>query len=122
MYIFILIRTFLQVVVDANKLAKLIKERKSKENWLDYYQLKYSRNQSQRPMTKVPLHEYPFKHSTAFINYLEYFSHTISSRTFEFIYHDTIYQTCRLAFLVSGEKKWTQLIIRHLKSRDCRKK
>ncbi|XP_073139873.1 calcium permeable stress-gated cation channel 1-like [Henckelia pumila] len=42
-----------QVVINANKLAKLIEEKKSKENWLDYYQLKYSRNQSQRPMTKT---------------------------------------------------------------------
>ncbi|KAK6149706.1 hypothetical protein DH2020_017231 [Rehmannia glutinosa] len=41
------------VVINANKLAKLVKEKKSKENWLDYYQLKYSRNQSQRPMTKT---------------------------------------------------------------------
>ncbi|XP_073017119.1 calcium permeable stress-gated cation channel 1-like isoform X1 [Primulina eburnea] len=42
-----------QVVINANKLAKLIKKKKSKENWLDYYQIKYSRNQSQRPMTKT---------------------------------------------------------------------
>lgn len=42
-----------QVVINANKLAKLIKEKKSKENWLDYYKLKYSRNQSQRPMIKI---------------------------------------------------------------------
>ncbi|KAI3466545.1 hypothetical protein Pfo_023208 [Paulownia fortunei] len=42
-----------QVVINANKLAKLVKEKKSKENWLDYYQLKYSRNQSQRPLTKT---------------------------------------------------------------------
>ncbi|GFP85077.1 calcium permeable stress-gated cation channel 1 [Phtheirospermum japonicum] len=42
-----------QVVINANKLAKLVKERKKKENWLDYYQLKYSRNQAQRPMMKT---------------------------------------------------------------------
>ncbi|KAI3456514.1 hypothetical protein Pfo_013177 [Paulownia fortunei] len=42
-----------QVVINANKLAKLVKEKKSKENWLDYYQLKYSRNQSQRPVSKT---------------------------------------------------------------------
>ncbi|KAG8365386.1 hypothetical protein BUALT_Bualt18G0099300 [Buddleja alternifolia] len=42
-----------QVVINANKLAKLVKEKKSKENWLDYYQIKYSRNQSKRPMTKT---------------------------------------------------------------------
>ncbi|KAL6542923.1 Calcium permeable stress-gated cation channel 1 [Orobanche hederae] len=42
-----------QVVINANKLAELVKEKKSKQNWLDYYQLKYSRNQSHRPMTKT---------------------------------------------------------------------
>ncbi|KAL8045977.1 hypothetical protein ABFX02_08G149500 [Erythranthe guttata] len=42
-----------QVVTNANKLAKLINERKSQQNWLDYYQLKYSRNQSQRPVKKT---------------------------------------------------------------------
>ncbi|KAL3627421.1 Calcium permeable stress-gated cation channel 1 [Castilleja foliolosa] len=42
-----------QVVINANKLAKLVKERKKKQNWLDYYQLKYSRNQALRPMTKT---------------------------------------------------------------------
>ncbi|KAL2524084.1 Calcium permeable stress-gated cation channel 1 [Abeliophyllum distichum] len=42
-----------QVVYNANKLAKLVKEKKSKQNWLDYYQLKYSRNQSKRPMKKT---------------------------------------------------------------------
>lgn len=44
---------YLQVVINANKLAKLVEEKKKKQNWLDYYQLKYSRNQSQRPMSKV---------------------------------------------------------------------
>jgi lysine-specific demethylase 3 len=42
-----------QVVINANKLAKLVQEKKKKENWLDYYQLKYSRNQSERPTTKT---------------------------------------------------------------------
>ncbi|KAL3521926.1 hypothetical protein ACH5RR_014760 [Cinchona calisaya] len=42
-----------QVVCNANKLAKLVKEKKSKQNWLDYYQLKHARNQSQRPMMKT---------------------------------------------------------------------
>lgn len=43
----------LQVVYNANKLAKLVKEKNSKQNWLDYYNLKYSRNKSKRPMMKV---------------------------------------------------------------------
>ncbi|KAG5561320.1 hypothetical protein RHGRI_004372 [Rhododendron griersonianum] len=42
-----------QVVYNANKLAKLVKEKKSKQNWLDYYELKYSRNQSKRPVKKT---------------------------------------------------------------------
>ncbi|KAL8462685.1 hypothetical protein ACS0TY_033636 [Phlomoides rotata] len=42
-----------QVVINANKLAKLVKEKKSKKNWLDYYQIKYARNQTKRPMTKT---------------------------------------------------------------------
>ncbi|KAK3021955.1 hypothetical protein RJ639_046154 [Escallonia herrerae] len=42
-----------QVVYNANKLARLVKKKKSKQNWLDYYQLKYSRNQSTRPTMKT---------------------------------------------------------------------
>ncbi|XP_057462899.1 protein OSCA1-like [Actinidia eriantha] len=42
-----------QVVYNANTLAKLVKEKKSKQNWLDYYQLKYSRNQLKRPVMKM---------------------------------------------------------------------
>ncbi|XP_021889070.1 calcium permeable stress-gated cation channel 1-like [Carica papaya] len=42
-----------QVVYNANKLAKLVKKKKKLRNWLDYYQLKYSRNSSQRPLMKT---------------------------------------------------------------------
>uniref|UniRef100_A0A7C8Z1U3 Uncharacterized protein n=1 Tax=Opuntia streptacantha TaxID=393608 RepID=A0A7C8Z1U3_OPUST len=42
-----------QVVYNANKLAKLVAEKKKKQNWLDYYQIKYSRNPEKRPMTKT---------------------------------------------------------------------
>ncbi|XP_074307471.1 protein OSCA1-like [Silene latifolia] len=42
-----------QVVYNANKLAKLVEERKKKQNWLDYYQLKYSRKHDIRPTTKT---------------------------------------------------------------------
>ncbi|KAH7569442.1 hypothetical protein JRO89_XS06G0162900 [Xanthoceras sorbifolium] len=42
-----------QVVVNANKLAKLVKQKKKKQNWLDYYQLKYSRNNAKRPIMKT---------------------------------------------------------------------
>ncbi|XP_047970318.1 calcium permeable stress-gated cation channel 1-like isoform X2 [Salvia hispanica] len=41
-----------QVVINANKLAKLVQEKKSNKNWLDYYQLKFERKKS-RPMTKT---------------------------------------------------------------------
>lgn len=42
-----------QVVYNANKLSKLVDEKKKWQNWLDYYQLKYTRNQSKRPTTKT---------------------------------------------------------------------
>ncbi|XP_048229587.1 uncharacterized protein LOC8277981 [Ricinus communis] len=41
-----------QVVYNANKLSKLVKKKKSMQNWLDYYQLKYSRDKSLRPLLK----------------------------------------------------------------------
>ncbi|XP_076959442.1 hyperosmolality-gated Ca2+ permeable channel 1.2-like [Bidens hawaiensis] len=42
-----------QVVCNANKLAKLVKKKQKKQNWLDYYQIKYSKNPSKRPMMKT---------------------------------------------------------------------
>ena len=42
-----------QVVYNANKLAKLVEEKKQMENWRDYYQLKYVRNPLKRPTRKV---------------------------------------------------------------------
>ncbi|KAH7859717.1 hypothetical protein Vadar_004645 [Vaccinium darrowii] len=42
-----------QVVYNANELTKLVEDKKKKHNWLDYYQLKYSRNQLQRPSVKT---------------------------------------------------------------------
>ncbi|KAG6583780.1 Calcium permeable stress-gated cation channel 1, partial [Cucurbita argyrosperma subsp. sororia] len=42
-----------QVVRDANKLAKLVKKKKKAQNWLDYYQLKYSRNSTIKPVMKT---------------------------------------------------------------------
>ncbi|KAJ6725211.1 CALCIUM PERMEABLE STRESS-GATED CATION CHANNEL 1 [Salix viminalis] len=44
-----------QVVCNANKLASLVKKKKSKKNWRDYYQLKNDRNPNQRPLKKVLL-------------------------------------------------------------------
>ncbi|KAI9198694.1 hypothetical protein LWI28_020695 [Acer negundo] len=42
-----------QVVVNANKLAKLVKQKKKKQNWLVYYEGKYSRNNATRPFMKT---------------------------------------------------------------------
>ncbi|KAL8142733.1 hypothetical protein V2J09_015765 [Rumex salicifolius] len=42
-----------QAVYDANKISELVDKKKKMENWLDYYQLKYARNQSGRPTTKT---------------------------------------------------------------------
>uniref|UniRef100_A0A9I9DPQ9 Calcium permeable stress-gated cation channel 1 n=1 Tax=Cucumis melo TaxID=3656 RepID=A0A9I9DPQ9_CUCME len=42
-----------QVVRDANALAKLVKKKKKAQNWLDFYQLKYSRNSTVRPLMKT---------------------------------------------------------------------
>uniref|UniRef100_A0A7N0UCZ1 Calcium permeable stress-gated cation channel 1 n=1 Tax=Kalanchoe fedtschenkoi TaxID=63787 RepID=A0A7N0UCZ1_KALFE len=43
-----------QVVYNANKLASLVAKKKKLQNWLDYYQLKFSRNQSAgRPTMKT---------------------------------------------------------------------
>ncbi|XP_027155717.1 CSC1-like protein At3g21620 [Coffea eugenioides] len=41
-----------QVVYNANKLSELVNEKKNNQNWLDYHQLKYARNQSRRPTSK----------------------------------------------------------------------
>ncbi|KAK2988602.1 hypothetical protein RJ640_026099 [Escallonia rubra] len=42
-----------QVVYNASELSKLVNEKKKKQNWLDYYQLKYSRSQSKKPTVKT---------------------------------------------------------------------
>ncbi|XP_010546606.1 PREDICTED: CSC1-like protein At1g11960 [Tarenaya hassleriana] len=42
-----------QVVYNANELAKLVGKKKKMQNWLDYYQLKYTRNKEQRPRIKT---------------------------------------------------------------------
>ena len=43
----------MQAVHNANKLSKLVEKKKKMHNWLDYYQLKYSRDPSRRPTLKV---------------------------------------------------------------------
>ena len=50
---FLDLATSAQVVSNANKLLGLVNEKKKKQNWFDYYQLKYARYQSKRPIIKV---------------------------------------------------------------------
>lgn len=42
-----------QVVYNANNLSDLVDKRKRLQNWLDYYENKYSRNPERRPTTKT---------------------------------------------------------------------
>ncbi|KAJ6338760.1 hypothetical protein OIU76_008254 [Salix suchowensis] len=42
-----------QVVYNANQLSNLVNEKKKMKNWLDYYQIKYSRNKSRKPSLKT---------------------------------------------------------------------
>ncbi|WOH03202.1 hypothetical protein DCAR_0522598 [Daucus carota subsp. sativus] len=44
-----------QVVYNANILSGLVDEKKKRQNWLDYYQLKYTRKLSKRPTMKTGL-------------------------------------------------------------------
>lgn len=53
----------MQIVYDANKLSKLVEEKKKMRNWLDFYQLKYSRSQSKRATVKVQRLNWWFDHS-----------------------------------------------------------
>lgn len=104
-------KNFLQVVVNANKLAKLVKKKKKLQNWLDYYQLKYSRNNSKRPMMKV-INLICHQLDMSFCNLLILW---LSLITLYFFF-------ARLVFLGFGEKKWTVLIITYLKLKNCQKK
>ncbi|XP_011007190.1 PREDICTED: CSC1-like protein At3g21620 [Populus euphratica] len=42
-----------QVVYNANQLSHLVNKKKKMKNWLDYYQIKYSRNKSRMPSLKT---------------------------------------------------------------------
>lgn len=43
----------MQAVYNANKFARLVRQRDRVQNWLDYYQLKYERHPNKKPTTKV---------------------------------------------------------------------
>ncbi|KAI9178206.1 hypothetical protein LWI28_023828 [Acer negundo] len=42
-----------QAVYNANKLSELVTKKKKLQNWLDFYQLKYTRNPSKKPLLKT---------------------------------------------------------------------
>lgn len=44
---------YCQAVYDANKFAKLVRQRDRLQNWLDYYQLKFERHPEKKPTCKV---------------------------------------------------------------------
>jgi hypothetical protein len=44
---------FIQAVYNANKYAKLVRQRERFQNWLDYNQLKFERHPEKRPTIKV---------------------------------------------------------------------
>jgi hypothetical protein len=46
----------LQVVLNANKLAKLMKKLEGYENWLQYFEIKHEKNPRRRPIKKVSGH------------------------------------------------------------------
>lgn len=49
---FMVINSF-QAVYNANKFARLVRQRERLQNWLDYSQLKFERNPDKRPTRKV---------------------------------------------------------------------
>ncbi|KAL0913756.1 hypothetical protein M5K25_017240 [Dendrobium thyrsiflorum] len=42
-----------QAVYNANRFAKLVRQKERLQNWLDYYQIKFERNPDQRPTSKI---------------------------------------------------------------------
>lgn len=71
--LFLIFCICMQVVYNANKLSKLVNEKKKLQNWLDYYQLKLSRNPSKRPSKKVmhysfSLLSFSFHHAISHVN------------------------------------------------------
>lgn len=134
--LFYYIKPCMQVVRNANKLADLVEEKKKQRNWLDYYQLKYSRNQSKRPVTKVAFsNQIPCKVFFLFILvrsffFQIFFFHLSSVRrrfhsanpcsaesvSFRFL------SSYRLGFLVFVEIKWMPLIITRQTQRDYQRR
>lgn len=51
--LYLLVITGLQVVYDAKRLYKLVKEMNKWKNWLTYYETSFKRNPEKRPRTKV---------------------------------------------------------------------
>lgn len=127
------LRIFMQAVYDANKLFKLVDEKKKMHNWLDYYQLKYVRDPSKRPTLKVLYLQWPYDcliSSKICVSYAQLnkskWNHIIihlwsltSWGFFSFSYFCFFsWALSRLATWASWEIGWMQLISIHLILRD----
>lgn len=68
-----------QMVCNANKLAKLVKKKESLQNWLDYYQIKQSRNPEWQPTMKKGFLGLWGEE----VNAVEYYTHEVERKTKE---------------------------------------
>lgn len=115
----------LQVVYNANKLSELVKEKKKVQNWLDYYKIKYSRNQSKRPSSKVLLcSSFWFFLYISDISWNVFPPHKLNEQSLSLYFSHLVIDVFvrRLVFWVCVEKRWTQLISIHLKLKNFQKR
>lgn len=103
------------MVRNANQLAKLVKKKKKAQNWLDFYQIKYSRDSTVRPLMKVTILLAYFLQDLL-QPMLIFFSLKKRKKKKE---NTEICIVTRLVFLDSGERRWTELIFRQQKLRGC---
>lgn len=98
----------------------MVKEKKKMQNWLDYYQLKYERNTSQRPTTKVVA---KFDHVNLFNSLTQFLLFLSKQKRIIFIYDSLfillifLYFFSRLVFLDVLVQRWMLLNTTHLKLR-----
>lgn len=98
----------------------MVKEKKKMQNWLDYYQLKYERNASQRPTTKVVA---KFDHVNLFTSLTQFLLFLSKQKRIIFIYDSLfillifLYFFSRLVFLDVLVQRWMLLNTTHLKLR-----
>lgn len=108
----------MQVVYNANRLSELVNKKKKLQNWLDFYQLKYSRHPSRKPSLKV-------QHSNLWtLTSISTFGCLTGMKNKEItkIVCWLSFSLSRLVFLASGGKPWMQLIFTLPRSRDWKKK